>query len=132
MLPVRQRSGISWGFWLIAIILAGILSRIVHTGFVLIDKYLGDGLYAAMVYALLRLTGTSRAATAAISASIVMTAIETFQLTLIPAHMLTASHLLLRILARLLGTQFSYLDLLAYYIAIACLYVIDSPRTDHP
>ena len=33
----------------------GILSRVVHTGLVVFDKYLGDALYAAMVYTILRL-----------------------------------------------------------------------------
>jgi len=32
------------------IIALGILSRLIHTGFVVLDKYLGDALYAAMVY----------------------------------------------------------------------------------
>jgi hypothetical protein len=52
---MRTRS--SWAFCLIAIIALGILSRVVHTGLALFDKYLGDALYAAMVYALLRLQG---------------------------------------------------------------------------
>ena len=35
---------------LAAIIAAGILSRVIHTGWIVFDKYLGDALYAAMVY----------------------------------------------------------------------------------
>ncbi|MDP9169271.1 MAG: hypothetical protein M3N54_01525 [Acidobacteriota bacterium] len=34
---------------------AGIVSRVVHTGLRVFDKYLGDALYAAMVYAILSL-----------------------------------------------------------------------------
>ena len=45
-----------WGL-LAAIVAAGLLSRVAHTGFRLFDKYLGDALYAAMVYVIFRLTG---------------------------------------------------------------------------
>src|ERR1039457_1561616 len=34
---------------------AHILSRVVHTGLAVFDKYLGDALYAMIVYAILRL-----------------------------------------------------------------------------
>ena len=119
-----QRWGAPWSIWLAIIIPVGILSRIVHTGFVLFDKYLGDVLYAAMIYAILRLWWTSRAA--AVSALAVMSGIELFQLTLIAAHMLKSEHLIVRIIARLMGTHFSYLDLLAYLAAIGGMYLVDS------
>jgi hypothetical protein len=92
----------------------------------LFDKYLGDVLYAAMIYAILRLWWTSRAA--AVSAVALMIAIELFQLTLIAAHMLKSEHLIVRIVARLMGTHFSYLDLLAYVVGIGCMYLVDSLR----
>ena len=44
-----------WVRYLIGIIAVGILSRVIHTGLVVFDKYLGDALYAAMAYSLLRL-----------------------------------------------------------------------------
>src|SRR3954453_12284301 len=90
-----------WIICLVAIIAAGILSRAVHTGFVVFDKYLGDALYAAMVYAILRLFST--AAIVPVWTMLIMTAIELFQLTLIPLHMLANRHLIVRICARLLG-----------------------------
>ena len=63
------------------IITLGILSRVVHTGVVAFDKYLGDALYAAMVYAILRLLWRGLAAARlAVSAMAVMTFIELFQL----------------------------------------------------
>jgi hypothetical protein len=76
-----------------------------------------------MVYAILRVR--SRSWTVPLWAAFSMTAIETFQLTLIPAHMLASSHVIVRICARLLGTQFSFLDLLAYGVGIACLALVD-------
>jgi len=102
----------------------GLLSRLLHTGFVLFDKYLGDSLYAMMVYAILRFF--RRDAVSAVCAMAVMTAVECFQLTLIPAQMLSSEHMVTRIAARLLGVQFSFLDLLAYGVGIGLIFLIDS------
>ncbi len=104
----------------------GIFSRVVHTGFAVFDKYLGDALYAAMVYGILRLG--SPPAPSAIWAMVVMTAIELFQLTMIPAHMLASEHWMTRICARLMGVEFSFRDLLAYGVGIGCIYLLDSSQ----
>lgn len=113
-----------WALRLAAIIALGLLSRLVHTGFIVVDKYLGDALYAAMVYAILR--NSARPATSAAGALLVMTALELFQLTLIPAHLLANDQLIVRLVARLLGTSFSPLDLLAYAVGIACIWLPDA------
>ncbi len=121
----------SWILCFVGIVAAGILSRVVHTGLVVFDKYLGDALYAAMVYVVLRLIW--RTAAVALPAMAVMTILEVFQLTMIPARMLTSGRLLVRICARLLGTEFSFLDLLAYAVGIGCIYLVDfanSSRTN--
>jgi hypothetical protein len=120
-----------WWALLAAIVSAGLLSRAAHTGFRLFDKFLGDALYAAMVYVLFRLTG--RIARVTLWAAVSMTAIEFFQLTQIPAGMLRSASPAVRILARLLGTEFSVLDLLAYAVGIASVAAVDrlwnvSPR----
>src|ERR1039457_89589 len=96
-----------------------ILSRVVHTGLAVFDKYLGDALYAMIVYAILRLL--SRAVASAVCAMVVMTAIELFQLTMIPAHMHASEHVMTRICARLMGVEFSFLDLLLYSVGIRSL-----------
>jgi len=119
--PLKSRT--FWVLCLAGIVAAGILSRTVHTGLVIFDKYLGDALYAAMVYAILRLWW--RTAPLALPAMGIMTIIELFQLTMIPARMLTSEHLIARICARLMGTEFSFLDLLAYGVGIGCLYLAD-------
>ena len=124
---VRLRSRLSWVFCIVGIIAMGILSRVVHTGLAVFDKYLGDALYATMVYGILRLA-LSRAAASAVCAMVVMTAIELFQLTMIPAHMLASEHLMTRICARLMGVEFSFLDLLAYGVGIGCIYLVDSSQ----
>jgi hypothetical protein len=120
----RLSSRLSWVFCILGIIAMGIVSRVVHTGLPVFDKYLGDALYAAMVYGILRLV--RRAALSAASAMVVMTAIELFQLTMIPAHMLSSEHLTTRICARLMGIEFSFLDLLAYAVGIGLIYLVDS------
>ena len=108
---------------LAAIIAAGVLSRLVHTGSILVDKYLGDALYAAMVYIILRLIWTK--APVAFYACIVMLIIEAFQLTGIPARLLESDLLIVKLCARLMGTHFSVFDLIAYAVGIAGVYVIE-------
>lgn len=120
----------SWRFCIVSIIALGVLSRVVHTGLVIFDKYLGDALYAAMVYGFFRLATTP--AKSADGATATMIAIETFQLTGIPAHMLASENQITRICARLMGTQFSLLDLLAYGVGIGCIYVLDSQPNRSP
>jgi hypothetical protein len=125
-LVLGLRSRVSWVFCLAGIIVIGVLSRIVHSGFLIIDKYLGDAFYAAMVYVILRLLWRTTAVAVGMSAMITMTFVELFQLTMIPAHMLASDHLISRICARLMGTEFSFLDLLAYGVGIACICLADS------
>jgi hypothetical protein len=116
-----------WVLCLAAVIAAGILSRVFQTGIVLVDKYLGDALYAVMVYIILRFF--TKPLTAAVTAAVAMTAIELFQLTMIPLHMLASRHLVVRICARLMGTSFSFLDLRAYAVGILCIYIADRLMT---
>ncbi len=75
-MPVLLSSRRSWFVCIAAIIAMGLLSRAVRTGLVIFDKYLGDALYAAMVYGILRLWW--RARPSAVSAMALMTAIELF------------------------------------------------------
>ena len=113
-------------FWLgllSAIVVIGVLSRVAQTGFRIFDKYLGDALYAAMIYVVFRLTG--RIAHVAVWAAVAMTAIEFFQLTGIPAGMLRSDSAAARVCGRLLGTEFSVRDLLAYVVGIGCVAVVD-------
>jgi hypothetical protein len=113
---------IRWALLLVGIVAAGLLSRTASTGLRLIDKYLGDVLYAAMVYGLLRLAapGASRIRISG-AAAIAMVAIECFQLTGIPAALVRSDWMIVRLCGRLLGTHFSVLDLLAYAVGIASI-----------
>ena len=126
----------SRGFWikaLAAIIAAGIISRLIHTGFELFDKYLGDALYAAMIYAILKVFWPfAKSTRIAIITMAVMTALELFQLTLIPARLFSSGNAALRIIARLMGTEFSLADLAAYAVGIACILLIDRRASPMP
>lgn len=94
----------------LVLVAADLLTRLVPLGNILWDKYLGDGLYAAMVCTIVPRTR---------AVGLLMVAIECFQLTGIPAGLLTSDSWALRKLARLLGTQFSFFDLAASAVGIA-------------
>ena len=98
------------------VIAAGLLSRASHTGLILIDKYLGDALYAIMIYLLLPGQFPARKAAWAM---VFMAVLECFQITGIPAEMTQNSHILVRLAGRLLGTTFAWYDLAAYAVGIA-------------
>jgi hypothetical protein len=124
-----MRSRAYWITCLVCIIGLGIASRMVHTGWILLDKYAGDALYAAMVYAILSLVWQTGRLRKAALAMLIMTALEVFQLTMIPARMLASGNLATRIAARLLGTEFSFRDLLAYAVGILGVFIFDRPKT---
>lgn len=111
---------------LAAIIAAGLLSRAVHTGWPIFDKYLGDALYAAMIHEIVRVSLKPSRGSCAMIAMAVMAVIECFQLTLIPARLAGSSEILLRVVGRLLGTQFSWFDMAAYGIGIAAAVLVDN------
>lgn len=118
-----------WIKTLISIVALGLLSRRLPVGQPLWDKYLGDSLYAGMVYSILRLCIRSAPWKVAVASSAIMIAIECFQLTGIPNQMWVSINPALRILGRVLGTQFSVLDLIAYAIGIFCIFLVDRRRS---
>lgn len=121
-MQVPQRRSIMLG----VIVLGGILSRLVSTGFVVIDHYLGDALYAAMVFMLLLVLAPIRArSTAALVALVIVVLIEAFQLTGIPLQLRGSDHALLRLLAVLLGTTFNGWDIVSYGVGILVIFVVD-------
>lgn len=117
---------------ILATILLGILSRLVTTGFVLWDKYLGDALYAILVYLLISLVRWQSLGRKAVVALLIMVAIESFQLTGIPRQLSTQPQWLPRLLAIALGTHFAWFDLVAYAVGILAAYWLDqhhNPQT---
>lgn len=111
---------------LCAVILAGLASRLVHSGLPLLDKYLGDALYSVMAYLLLALCrcgGTSQRR--GVVAMVAMTGLELFQLTGIPLAMVRSGNLAMKIIGRLLGTTFAWQDLVAYGVGIAAIVCVE-------
>jgi hypothetical protein len=109
---------------LLAILGLGIGSRAFTTGLPILDKYLGDGLYAAMFFILFTIGLKGREALSALLAGLIVGSLEVFQLSGIPLELSTSDHASTRLVAKLLGTTFSYLDILAYVIGILLGYLI--------
>ncbi len=104
---------------LLAVVIgAGLLSRAGHSGSILIDKYLGDALYAVMIYLLLPVSDISKRMSVAMG---IMGVIELFQTTGIPAQMVQSGTLPWRLAGRLWGTVFGWADLVAYAVGIGTI-----------
>lgn len=118
-----------WAAALVGIIALGLGSRVFPVGQVWWDKYLGDALYAAMVYAGLRpVWPRARADRVAGAAGGIMIAIELLQTTGLPAAWLGSDWMAVRLGARLLGTTFGWGDLLAYAVGIGAMLGMDRLR----
>lgn len=122
--PMRHRT-----IYLLCVVLvlaAGVASRRAHAGTPLIDKYLGDALYAILIYLLLSLAWIRGAIwQKAAAAGAIVLAIEVFQLTLIPERLARSSSAALRLAAVALGTKFSWRDIAAYAVGIAAFALLD-------
>jgi hypothetical protein len=111
---------------IIVTILTGTLSRVVQTHNILFDKYLGDMLYAVLIYLLLSLVRTSATPlTKLLLSTIIMLLIEAFQLTGIPLSFRLSDSAVLQVIAIALGTKFALLDIIAYLAGIVVLYLLD-------
>ena len=115
-------------FWVTCLVAAiGIISRVVQIGSSIWDKYVGDIVYAAVFYLLLSLIWGEGAVIVKVILTIVyVVAIETFQLTQIPASLSQSTNLAIRAFAYVvLGSGFSWWDMLAYGVGIGGISLID-------
>lgn len=111
---------------LIGIVALGLLSRLLPTGLAFFDNYLGDALYAAMVFALLLIARPRLALDrAAALALLIVWSIELFQLTDIPLALREQGNPLLRLVAVALGTTFSPVDLVFYALGIGAFLALE-------
>lgn len=103
----------------IAVIALGITSRLIVTGSILWDKYLGDALYAVLIYLILALWRPRDAIwpRAAVSFLLAFT-VELFQLTGIPAGLIASENLAVKLFGIALGAHFRWWDVLAYAVGI--------------
>ncbi len=110
-----------------AVIGVGLLSRALPLGLAVWDKYLGDSLYAVAFYlGLGLLLGSGRLRSKLALTLLYVTSIEVFQLTDIPLRLTQSVEPLVRLLARgVLGSTFSWWDLLAYAAGIAAIAPLD-------
>ena len=108
------------------IVIAGIASRSLHSGLALIDNDLGEALYAALAYVLLGIAWPQLSPMhKALITTIAMVAIEAFQLTNVPARFAASGNTVLKLLAIVLGTTWSWRDLLGYAVGIAVIALLD-------
>jgi len=108
------------------IVIAGVASRMFHSGIALIDHDLGEALYAALAYVLL---GIVRPQLMPVPKALItlaaMVAIEAFQLTGVPARFAASGNGGLKLLAIVLGTTWNWRDLLGYAVGIAVVALLD-------
>ena len=124
MLKNRRLTALLLAFFVIGV---GITSRLVESGWPLWDKYLGDALYAILLYLGITFLWPSGSISGrGWGAIIAVFAIETFQLTGIPRQMSQTDSLVLRLAAIALGTHFSWLDMVAYAVSISAATGLES------
>jgi Protein of unknown function (DUF2809) len=110
----------------IAVIALGIASRTIRFGQPLWDKYSGDTLYAILAYLILSILWRwGKPTFKAVVAIGIMLLIESFQLTGIPSELRRHANPVWRIVAILLGTEFQWLDVVAYFVGITAIAILD-------
>ena len=121
----RYRYRLLWVMLVVATI--GMLSRMVRIGAPIWDKYVGDVVYAAGFYlALSLLWSGGTVTTKALLTTVYVVAVETFQLTPVPAHLNQSANPAVRAFAYVvLGAVFGWWDILAYLIGIGGISLAD-------
>jgi hypothetical protein len=111
---------------LVIVSAVGIASRVFYVGHPLLDKYLGDAIYAIFFYLLLGIIwDRGRPGTKAGLTLAFVLAIEIFQLTSIPLQFSKSDSLFLRFASIVLGTKFAGWDIAAYLVGIVGIYLLD-------
>lgn len=110
----------------------GVISRFVRFENAIFDKYLGDALYAILFYLLISiLVSDLRAIIKATIVFILMVTFELFQLTRIPMALSQNENVLARFAAMLLGTVFSWVDIVAYLVGIVIAASVDMMKFEN-
>lgn len=105
----------------------GLVSRLLPIGVILWDKYVGDAVYAAAFYLVVSLIWRDwPIATKVLITTIYVVAIEVFQLTPVPTQLGQSRQIVVKLFAYIvLGSKFSWWDLLAYGVGIAVVASVD-------
>lgn len=108
-------------------ILIGLFSRLYPIGNILWDEYLGDVLYASLIYLLIKLFFANLNPKQIFFSTLLLCfCIEIFQLTSIPLALLKSEIIFVKLIGHLLGTTFQFIDIISYIFGAALLYFIDS------
>ncbi|MDG1872638.1 MAG: DUF2809 domain-containing protein [Mariniblastus sp.] len=92
----------------------------------ILDKYFGDALYAALIYLMLRAACPQQANSLhLIAAAFTVIAIELFQLTGIGLEWREQGNRFQKLISIALGTRFGFIDLFAYAVGLAGIYWFD-------
>lgn len=109
----------------VAVFVIGVLSRTIESNSVLLGKYLGDALYAIIFYVCLACAFPKQPISSrAIVITIFVILVECFQLTGIPLQ-LRQGNSIQKLVSIVLGTKFSWYDMLAYAVGIAAIVALD-------
>jgi hypothetical protein len=120
----RQR--ITYCLCALLVIIAGVASRAVHSGMAVLDNDLGSALYAVLAYLLLGIVRPRQApARKALVTLAAMLAIEAFQLAPVLDRFAASENIMLRLLAVVFGTTWSWRDLLGYAAGVAAIAPLD-------
>jgi len=104
----------------------GILTRKIDIEAKLINKYLGDALYAVMLYLGFAFIWPSQKIVVRLTlAAMAVATIECFQLTGIPLQLRNSGNSLAKFVSIVLGTHFSWLDMVAYVVGLAAIVTLD-------
>lgn len=104
------------------VFVVGVLSRKQQVGNPILDKYLGDALYAVLFYLCLAVVWPNTSLPVRIVAtSLFVICIELFQLTGIPLAMRQSDSKVSKLISIVLGTKFGWADMLAYFAGIAAI-----------
>ena len=125
---VQSPAGPRWIYAAIGIgvFALGIASRVWQVDAIIWDKYLGDALYAVMFYLCIAFAwNRSRVAALVVATLIFVVCIECFQLTGIPLQMRQSESRIATLVSIVLGTKFSWGDMLAYFVGIAAITFVD-------
>ncbi len=116
-----KRNRIIFAVLLLVVFVVGVSSRTVDLDSKLFNKYFGDALYAIAFYLLLGvLLPNTSSQRFILLTSVFVVAVECFQLTGIPLDLRSRGGIS-RLISVALGTVFSWLDLLAYFVGIVVI-----------
>ena len=106
----------------------GVASRTVDVESVLLNKYLGDALYAVLFYLALGVCFPHhRLRSRLVTSGVFVLSVECFQLTGIPLELRQQGGFA-QLLSICLGTKFAWLDIVAYFVGLACVATLDGSQ----